>query len=65
MSSTPKEPTMSNSTTHHDESQDTESEQHTDEPVTKDDKDDGAPAPFAPDSDDDSPLGDTDEHSDA
>jgi hypothetical protein len=26
---------------------------------------DDAPAPFAPDSDDDSPLGDTDEHSDA
>jgi hypothetical protein len=26
---------------------------------------DDAPAPFSPDSDDDSPLGDTDEHSDA
>jgi hypothetical protein len=26
---------------------------------------DDAPAPFAPDSDDESPLGDTDEHSDA
>ena len=32
-----------------------------------DDADDGgsAPVPFAPDTDDDSPLGDTDQHSDA
>jgi hypothetical protein len=44
-----------------------------DEPRTQDkrgdergtDNDDGAPAPFAPDADDDTPLGDTDEHSDA
>jgi hypothetical protein len=56
---------MSKSTTHRDESRDPESEQHTDEPVTKDENDEDVPAPFAPDSDDDSPLGDTDEHSDA
>jgi hypothetical protein len=35
-------------------------DQH-DEPDTND----GPPVPFAPDSDDESPLGDTDEHSDA
>jgi hypothetical protein len=55
---------MSNSTTH-DQDQDAKRDSHADEPATKDGADDGPPAPFAPDSDDDSPLGDTDEHSDA
>jgi hypothetical protein len=59
-----KELTMNNSTTHDDKRHDTEREPQTDEPSTKNRTDD-APAPFAPDSDDDSPLGDTDEHSDA
>jgi hypothetical protein len=36
-----------------------------DDPDTQDGADDGPSVPFAPDSDDDSPLGDTDEHSDA
>jgi hypothetical protein len=40
-------------------------DQHRDESDTKDGTDDGPPAPFAPDSDDETPLGDTDEHSDA
>jgi hypothetical protein len=54
---------MSNSKTHDREEQDAERDQQTDEPDTT--KDDGPPAPFAPDPDDDSALGDTDEHSDA
>jgi hypothetical protein len=55
---------MSHSTTHDLEDQDGERDPHTDEPASKDGNDD-VPAPFAPDSDDDSALGDTDEHSDA
>jgi hypothetical protein len=54
---------MSSSKTH-DKDQDAERETHADQPTTKDGTDD-TPAPFAPDSDDDTPLGDTDEHSDA
>ena len=56
---------MSNSTMHEHEEPDAERDPHGDEPDTKDKTDDGPPVPFAPDSDDDSPLGDTDEHSDA
>ena len=53
---------MGNSTTDDHEDQDAERKQQTDDPAHKDD---GPPAPFAPDSDEDSALGDTDEHSDA
>jgi hypothetical protein len=56
---------MSNATTHDRDDQDAERKPQTDEPTTKDGTDDDVPAPFAPDSDDDSALGDTDEHSDA
>jgi hypothetical protein len=56
---------MSNSTTHDPDEQHAEHDPRTDDPAPKDGIDDDAPAPFAPDSDDDSPLGDTDEHSDA
>jgi hypothetical protein len=56
---------MANSTTHdRDDQDDTRTrDKHVDDRSTEDS--DGAPAPFAPDSDDESPLGDTDEHSDA
>jgi hypothetical protein len=40
-----------------------EQDEHVEERRTEDNN--GAPAPFAPDSDDKTPLGDTDEHSDA
>jgi hypothetical protein len=52
---------MDNSTTH--DREDQNADKHADAPGTEDN--DGAPAPFAPDSDDKTPLGDTDEHSDA
>jgi hypothetical protein len=56
---------MDNSATHDRDDQDETGapDKHGDERGTE--NHDGAPAPFAPDADDDTPLGDTDEHSDA
>jgi hypothetical protein len=51
---------MNNALRHDREDQNADTQ--ADEPRTDDDD---VPAPFAPDSDDKSPLGDTDEHSDA
>ncbi len=56
---------MSNATMHDREDQDPEREPQTDEATSNDGDDNDAPVPFAPDSDEDGALGDTDEHSDA
>jgi hypothetical protein len=53
---------MDNSATH-DRDETRTQDKHGDQRGTE--NNDGAPAPFAPDPDDDTPLGDTDEHSDA
>jgi hypothetical protein len=55
---------MDNSTRHDRDDQDETRTQDKDVGDRGTENDD-APAPFAPDSDDKSPLGDTDEHSDA